>query len=62
MQFDQLALKQGIVLGNPVPKDKEADGQIIEQAIQDSLLEMYQQNITGARVTPFLLKRVNQLT
>ncbi|CAD8130450.1 unnamed protein product [Paramecium sonneborni] len=61
-QFDLLKLKNGILFCVPIPQDQAADGQIVQQAIDKALKELDEQNINGALVTPFLLKRVNEIT
>ena len=61
-QYYNLGLPQGIIIGNPVPKNQEADGNLIESAIVEALEMAENQMITGALVTPFLQKTVNELT
>jgi len=46
----------------PIPEDKAADSQMIKMAIGKALAEADAQNIAGAEITPFLLKRVNELS
>jgi pseudouridine-5'-phosphate glycosidase len=46
----------------PVPAEKEANQENIQQAIASALKEADQKGIKGAEITPFLLKRVNELT
>ena len=55
-------LQSGILLATPIPMHAEADGKIIERAIQDSLKEAEIQGITGRDVTPFVLDSVNKMT
>ena len=57
-----LRLETGIIFANPVPKDKEANPEVVEKAINQALAEAKEQGVTGAKITPFLLKRVNELT
>eukprot|EP00347_Sterkiella_histriomuscorum_P018997 403343364 len=59
---DILKLKNGIIFAVPVPADKEANQDNIQKAIASALAEADQGGIKGAEITPFLLKRVNQLT
>ena len=59
---DLLLLENGIIFAVPVPEDKEANSENIRHAIDAALLEAATKNITGAEITPFLLKRVNELT
>lgn len=55
-------MKNGLIFAVPVPKDKEANQQTIKDAIDAALKEASENNISGAQITPFLLKRVNELT
>jgi len=57
-----LGLQTGMIFANPVPKDKEANPELIRSAIKEALEQADKQNIKGALITPFLLKRVNELT
>lgn len=51
-----------MIFANPVPKDKEADPVKIKKAIEQANKECQMQGITGAKVTPFMLKRINEVT
>lgn len=55
-------LTGGIVVANPVPEDDEADPATINAAIDKALSEAKAQGIAGKAVTPFLLKRITELT
>jgi len=46
----------------PIPADKAADSALIKKGIEQALEEADQQKIAGALITPFMLKRVNELT
>lgn len=59
---DTLKLHNGMIFAVPVPKDKEANQDNIQKAIEQALKEADYQGIKGAEITPFLLKRVNELT
>ncbi|CAD8127558.1 unnamed protein product [Paramecium sonneborni] len=61
-QFNLLKLKNGILFCVPIPQEQAADGLIVQQAIDQALKELDDQNVNGALVTPFLLKRVNEIT
>eukprot|EP01095_Lingulamoeba_sp_RSL-Kostka_P015258 TRINITY_DN6967_c0_g1_i1.p1 TRINITY_DN6967_c0_g1~~TRINITY_DN6967_c0_g1_i1.p1 ORF type:complete len:349 (-),score=117.56 TRINITY_DN6967_c0_g1_i1:19-1065(-) len=61
-QFNKLELQTGVVIGIPIPVELEADGQKVEIAITQAIKESNEQNIVGKELTPFLLKRVNELT
>ena len=62
MQFNKLNLKTGILITVPVPVEHEADGQKIKVAINQALEEAGDQKILGAESTPFLLKRISEIT
>ncbi|CAM8949657.1 unnamed protein product [Rhodiola kirilowii] len=55
-------LGTGILIAVPIPREQAASGSMIESAIQQALKEAREKNITGSAETPFLLKRVNELT
>ncbi|GAV89177.1 Indigoidine_A domain-containing protein [Cephalotus follicularis] len=58
----KLKLGTGILIAIPIPREHAASGNVIETAIQNALREARDRNITGNAETPFLLKRVNELT
>lgn len=57
-----LNLNGGILVGNPVPEEYEADEALIREAIREALKDAEQKMIKGKEVTPFLLTRVAELT
>ena len=57
-----LDLKGGMVIGNPIPKEFEMDYDTITNAIESALKEADENNITGKKVTPFLLDKVKTIT
>ncbi|MFR9068854.1 MAG: pseudouridine-5'-phosphate glycosidase [Paraclostridium sp.] len=57
-----LDLKGGMVIGNPIPKEFEMDYDTINSAIESALKEADENNITGKKVTPFLLDKVKTIT
>ncbi len=62
LAMGSLGLTSGHVLAVPLPREAEAQGDKIEAAIQQSLAEAHAGKILGREVTPFILKRVNELT
>ncbi|MFD0694474.1 pseudouridine-5'-phosphate glycosidase [Paenibacillus sp. GCM10027628] len=58
----ELGLNGGAIIANPVPAESAMDHKEIEAVIQQALAEAKDQNITGKKVTPFLLARIKQLT
>jgi len=59
---ENLQMDSGILIAVPIPDDEEANGTVIESAIQKALEEANEKGITGNEITPFLLKRINELT
>ena len=58
----ELHLKGGILIGVPIPERFALDKTTMDAAIDMALREADEQGITGFEVTPFLLKRVAELT
>lgn len=58
----RLALGGGMVLGVPIPEEHAAAGAAVEAAIARALQEAEQQGVQGSEVTPFLLRRIRELT
>ena len=57
-----LHLDGGTLISNPIPKEFEADGAIIDSAISKALEEARKNNIKGKNITPFLLDKIKTLT
>jgi pseudouridine-5'-phosphate glycosidase len=58
----QLGLAGGVVVSNPVPADVAMAPAEIDAIITQALGEAASQNVTGKKVTPFLLGRIKELT
>ncbi|MEF9927328.1 MAG: pseudouridine-5'-phosphate glycosidase [Massilia sp.] len=58
----QLGLAGGVVVSNPVPADAAMAPAEIDAIITQALGEAASQNVTGKKVTPFLLGRIKELT
>lgn len=52
----------GVLITNPIPKQFEMDHKLIDEAISKALEDMEKLNIKGKEETPFLLKRIVELT
>jgi pseudouridine-5'-phosphate glycosidase len=52
----------GAVVANPIPEAHAMKKEEIDAIIDQALAEAARQNVTGKRVTPFLLDRIKQLT
>lgn len=57
-----MGLKGGVLISNPVPSDHEIPADQINQIIDAALNEATSRGIAGKQVTPYLLKRINELT
>ena len=55
-------LKGGIVVANPIPHEAEIPLEEIAPTIEAAIAEAKAQNIIGKNVTPFLLKRLAEIT
>ncbi|CAF0705628.1 unnamed protein product [Brachionus calyciflorus] len=55
-------LNSGLLLAVPIPAEFAADDDVINSAISDALQEATLLEITGKKVTPFLLERINKIT
>ncbi len=58
----QLGLNGGVIISNPVPAEMEIPAAQIDHIVAQALEEAKSQGIGGKRVTPYLLKRINELT
>jgi len=59
---DAMGLRSGIVVANPLPVEKQLDPRVHDEALAQALEEADQQRLSGKEVTPFLLKRIVELT
>ena len=59
---DALGLKGGMLITNPIPEEYSLDEKIMNNAIEEAIKEMNDLHIIGKATTPFLLKRITELT
>lgn len=52
----------GVVLAVPVPSELAAEASVVEEATRIAVSECSRDGVKGREVTPFLLKRINELT
>ncbi|WP_233558149.1 pseudouridine-5'-phosphate glycosidase [Alginatibacterium sediminis] len=57
-----MQLHGGVVVANPIPEEYAMDKAAIDSAVEQALQESVEQGIAGKDSTPFLLKRVAELT
>ncbi|OMF56545.1 pseudouridine-5-phosphate glycosidase [Paenibacillus sp. FSL R5-0490] len=58
----ELGLKGGVVIANPIPEKDAMEEAFITGVIETALKEANANNISGKKVTPFLLGKVKELT
>ncbi|CEG66759.1 hypothetical protein CU097_004713 [Rhizopus azygosporus] len=58
----ELQMNSGVVFAVPIPKESAADTKSIQEAIDTAITEARTENIKGKEETPFLLKRIAELT
>ncbi|KAF0820631.1 Pseudouridine 5'-phosphate glycosidase [Bacillus sp. ZZV12-4809] len=58
----ELGLKGGVVIANPIPEKDALEEAFITGVIETALKEASENNISGKKVTPFLLGKVKELT
>jgi pseudouridylate synthase len=59
---DELGLKGGVLVANPVPAEDEIPSEEMGPLIDDAVEEARRRGIAGKAVTPFLLSHLNRLT
>ena len=58
----EMGLHGGMVVANPVPAEHSFDSDEIEMEIESALKSMQSEGIAGKATTPYLLKRIAELT
>lgn len=58
----QLGLKGGILISNPVPEEMALPHEYIDGIVDQAVKEAEEQGVKGKDATPFLLKRIVELT
>lgn len=59
---DQLQLKGGVLVANPIPKEDSLDASYINAIIDNAIEEAFRTGVEGKDVTPFLLKKIAEDT
>jgi pseudouridine-5'-phosphate glycosidase len=57
-----MGLKGGMLVACPIPREYEIDFEIMDVTVEKALMECKEKDITGKRITPFLLERIKELT
>lgn len=58
----KLGIKGGLILTNPIPKEHSLDYNEIERTIEKALIYAQKNKVMGKDVTPYLLKKINDLS
>jgi len=58
----QLGLDGGVVIANPIPAEHSMDAELINSTINQAIVDMKEQGVSGKASTPFLLARIAQVT
>ncbi len=59
---NELGLRGGMLVTNPIPEEYSMDADFINGAIEDAVKEAAQKGIQGKETTPFLLAKIKELT
>ena len=59
---NDLGLRGGMLVTNPIPEEYSMDPAVINKAIDQAVEEARRQGIHGKESTPFLLARIKDLT
>jgi pseudouridine-5'-phosphate glycosidase len=57
-----LSLNGGVLVANPIPIASELESSIMNEAINQAIVEADNEKITGKKITPYLLSKVNEIT
>ena len=59
---DELDIKGGILITNPIPQEFEVPHEVIDKVIEQAIKEMDEKGIKGKESTPLLLAKICELT
>lgn len=59
---DQLNLRGGMLVVNPIPEDYSLDHEFIDNVIEDAVQAAQEQGVSGKNITPFLLSEITKRT
>jgi len=57
-----LSIDGGVLVTNPIPVGFELETSIMNEAVNQAIIEADNEKITGKKITPFLLSKVNEIT
>lgn len=59
---EQMSLKGGMLIANPIPEEYSMDADYIESVIQSAVQEANDLGVKGKNITPFLLDKIQKIT
>lgn len=59
---DQLEMRGGMLVVNPIPEEYSLDHEIIDQVIEGAVQASQEQGVSGKNITPFLLSEITKRT
>jgi pseudouridylate synthase len=59
---EDLNIKGGMVIGNPIPEEYEMDYDYINNAIDEAVQDAKKKGIKGKNITPFILAEIHHIT
>ena len=57
-----LSINGGVLVTNPIPVVAELESSVMNDAINQAIIEADNEKITGKKITPYLLSKVNEIT
>jgi pseudouridine-5'-phosphate glycosidase len=57
-----LSINGGVLVTNPIPVADELELSVMNEAINQAIIEADNEKITGKKITPYLLSKVNEIT
>ena len=57
-----LSINGGVLVTNPIPVSDELELSVMNEAINQAIIEADNEKITGKKITPYLLSKVNEIT
>jgi len=57
-----LYINGGVLVTNPIPVAAELESSVMNDAINQAIIEADNEKITGKKITPYLLSKVNEIT
>ena len=57
-----LSINGGVLVSNPIPVADELELSVMNEAINQAIIEADNEKITGKKITPYLLSKVNEIT